>query len=99
MSTITLTIPDPIKDRVINALCSTYGYEDEIPKLDSKGNPEVDGQGNEVKIPNPVTKPQFAKTQLLHFLKEVTKGYEARNAGDSARDAALEKAESEINLE
>ena len=99
MSTITLTIPDPVQDRVINALCYTYNYEDEVTKIDDDGSPVLDEQRNEVKIPNPVTKPQFAKTQLLHFLKEVTKGYEARNAGDSARDAALEKAESEINLE
>ena len=65
---IKLTIEDSQKDRVINALCYNYKYEEVI---DGKINPE--------------TKSQFAKKQIIMFLKEHTKAYETEIATDQVK--------------
>jgi hypothetical protein len=72
---ITLTIPDEQAARVMNALCVRYGYQETI----------ADPNGGDVLqyIPNPQTKAQFARAQIILFLKQVTTEVEldeARNA-------------------
>lgn len=44
------------------------------------------------------TKAQFLKRQLVLFLKNVVKAYEAQAASETARKAAYDAAESEITI-
>lgn len=48
--------------------------------------------------PNPQTKAQFSKQQVINFLKETVKAYEANLASEAARLAASNTAETEIQL-
>lgn len=83
---ITLDIPDTFADRVIAAISDTYGYQETIR----------DEEGNE--MPNPQTRAQFARSQVLRFLKETTVAYEANREASLAREAAREQADSDIAL-
>lgn len=88
MATITLTIPDPVLNRVVNAVAANYGYQSTVP------NPSIPGQF----ISNPETKTQFAKRQLNIFLKENVKSYEVNLAIDASRQSTLTSVETEIQL-
>lgn len=80
MAQLVIDFPDSIRNRVLDAFASTYGYQATLQ----------DG------TPNPQTKAQFAKAQVARFVKEVVKGYEATRAGEIARKAAHDAAENEI---
>ena len=77
MADITITIPNPVLPRVVDAIATEYGYQANIPDV---GNP---GQF----IPNPETKNQFAKKQVIEFLKRTVKTAEKSNAIVTARNA------------
>lgn len=62
MASITLTIPDPLVTRVIDAIASEYGYD-----------PAKDG-----------AKAQFAKIQLINFIKRTVRNYESSIAVKNA---------------
>lgn len=83
MATLSITIPDAVAPRVMDAVASIYGYLD--PET---GLPRVPGQ----------TKAQFAKETVKTFLKNVVKQHEAQQQSEAARQAALNSVESEINL-
>lgn len=83
MATLTITIPDAVAPRVLDAVAARHGYLDE-----TTGLPRVPGQ----------TKAQFAREVIKTYLKETTKAHEAETAQASARAAAIAAAESEINL-
>lgn len=69
---ITLTIPDNQVARVINALCVRYGYQETIANPNSGDVLQY--------IPNPQTKAQFARAQIISFLKRVTTEVELEEA-------------------
>lgn len=83
---ISLTIPEGVKDRVIEAISVRHGYQDTIP----------DGQGGTV--PNLKTRQQFCKDVLLKFIKDTVKDYEGEQAYIAAANAARAKAEADIVL-
>lgn len=56
MATISITIPNPVVNRVIDAMCNIYSYQ-----------PIINGQ------PNPITKQEFARLQLIKFMKEAVR--------------------------
>ena len=85
MATITITIPNPVANRVIDSVCERYGYEDTI---------EDDGN----RIPNPISKAQFAKQQLIAWVKDCVTYKEGNEAGNKARQEAIAKVEAEIQL-
>lgn len=58
MAQFVITIPDDKVTAVVNAFAKQYSYQDMIE------------QGG-VQIPNPETKPKFAKRMILQFIKEV----------------------------
>jgi hypothetical protein len=53
MASITLNFPDDVKDRVINGMVIAGSYQDFL----------IDGS------PNPQTKVQFAKAQIIQYIK------------------------------
>ena len=70
--TITITIPDEIKDRVETAFANTYGYK--ATTIDEKGD----------EINNTQTKADFFKDQLVRRLKNIVKNYESMKARELA---------------
>lgn len=70
---ITVTIPDGVIGRLVNAVCWRFGYETEIS----------DGVGGTV--PNPESKAAFAKRMMFReYPKEIMRQYE----GEMARQQA-----------
>ncbi len=86
MASITLTVPDDIAPRVVDAVCARYGYSDTI----------TDDQGNV--IPNPTTKAAFMRVVLYQFLKRTVIVYESDKAGQEAQQTAEQAAEADIVL-
>jgi hypothetical protein len=74
MAQISLTIPDDVLPRVIEALC-------------------VDGQRPD---DSPLTRAQFARQQIITYVRSVVRQHEARVAREAAAAAADAKADSEV---
>ena len=69
---ITIEIPDEQIDRVADSFASVYGYQNKIP------DPNItDGI---VYIDNPQTKRQFAKQQIIEFIKRTVLSNELNEA-------------------
>lgn len=72
MAQLTITIPDAIAPRLRDSFCAATGYTDRVP------NPAFDpqqpiGPSNEETMPNPVTKMQWVKSQVIAWmLSQVT---------------------------
>ncbi len=86
MAIISLTIPDAIATRVVGAVAYNNGYTDTVVNMDG------------TVTPNPVTKTQFAKDVLKAWIKANVVSYEATKAGDEARQAAIDAANSQITM-
>ena len=87
MAKLTITIPDNIKDRVLDALCYSNSYKDEVENV----NGEM--------VPNPVSKVQFAKDLLKTYIKMQVVGYEAQNHQEEVYYAQYEESMENINIE
>lgn len=83
---VTFDIPEGIKNRVLDAVCSSHDYRATVK------------DANGLDIPNPVTKGQFVKGVIIAYLKATVSSYEQDVAVVSARDAAKTKADSEITI-
>jgi len=82
-----LTIPDAQATRILAAYCGQYGYKETV-----EGPPDVDG--NPTTIPNPQTRLQFMKEQILKNIKRAVVEYEAVEA----QRAAMAASTTDINL-
>ena len=86
MVDITLTIPDDVKDRVINGFCGQFRYQETVED-------GVDEDGLPVMVVNPESKPVFAKRMLAKVIKDTVRTYEANQASETARLAAIASAD------
>ena len=85
MAQFAINIPDDQVGRVVDAMCSVYGYSDSID------NPNFDGsipesEVNSRSIPNPEARGQFANRKVREFLIENVRAHETRLAADAARE-------------
>ena len=85
MAQLVIDVPDAVVTRVLAAFAKQYGYQEEIDDPANSG----------AKIPNPMTKAQFAKKVVTRFAKEVVMAYESGLKAEEARKAELAK----INLD
>lgn len=85
---LTITIPDPIATRVINAFSNRFGY---TPTIADPNNPGGT-------IPNPQTRTQFVKNYFATYIKGVVVDFEADAAGKQARQSTLSQSNSEITV-
>ncbi len=83
MAQIIINIPNAVVNRVVNGLCGQFGYNEYLE----------DGV-----TPNPETPAQFAKQVVVQFVKNGVKAWEASQAAEQARLAALQAAEEEIEV-
>ncbi len=86
MASISVTIPNPVLSRILDAFAAEYNRPDTV----------LNEQGEQVS--NPESEADFAKRKVMEYIKSVTKSYEAKAAAETARQAALDAAESEITL-
>ena len=71
MAQFCIDIADEDVERVINALCSTYGHSEMVENPDYDPN-EEDGPDSPRQIPNPETPNEFANRIVRKFISEVT---------------------------
>lgn len=81
MPIVSIDIPTAAVTRIQTAFTSEFGYQETITNEDGTTSP------------NPVTKNQFFKQQLINYVKQVTRNYEANLAAASARQTK----EAEVN--
>jgi hypothetical protein len=62
MAQLIIDIPDNKVDDVVDSICFAYNYQDQIEQFDASGN-------STGFIPNPETKIQFAKKQIIQLIK------------------------------
>jgi len=82
MAIITITIPDPIANRVLNGFAKRYNYSPTLENGD----------------PNPETKAQFAKRKVIEFIKQAVREAEIQEAANAAATAAGQTADTDIQL-
>lgn len=82
MPTITINIPDPIANRVIQGFAQRHGYSDTLE----------DGS------PNPETRSQFAKRILIQYIKNSVREAEIQTASNTAATTAGQSADTDIQL-
>ena len=71
MTTVTLPYPDEHRDRIIDAVCSRFGYRETV---------DVDGDA----VPNPQTQAQFVAERLAGWVRSQVRQYETEKAANEA---------------
>lgn len=83
MATFTIEIADGDVERVLAAVCSNYGWQEEVDNPDFNPDLAIDDT-NKLKIANPETKPQFANRMVRKFLSDHVVSHERRKAKEQA---------------
>jgi hypothetical protein len=81
---ITLTFPESLRPRIVQAVANINGYQAQVPGPD--GTP----------APNPVTRAQFARKMLKRYVRECVRAWEAQEAAEAARKAAVQAADAAL---
>lgn len=79
--TYTITVPDESKDAIIDAVCYSNKYRD-----------EVTNEEDEV-ISNPQSKEDFISECILNWFKSHNKAYEVEKSLNDARDKSISDAD------
>lgn len=87
MKTISLSCEDAAFDLAATALCVTYGYQSTVPDPDHPGQT----------MTNPVTPGEFARAQIVKFIKGVTRGYIANQKRAEAEATAQQLAQQQVD--
>ena len=84
MAQITLTFPDGFLPRLVAAVCAKTNYQEMIPDPNSTGS--ITSQ-----IPNPVTRSQWTKQQMIRWMRTQVIEYEStQDASNAANVKAAE---------
>ena len=75
MAQLILNYPDEYNDRILEAVCVGYGYR-----------PFVEGPDNN-EIPNPVSREEFVKMRIVHWVKKQVVAHEDRVSRIEASNA------------
>lgn len=78
MSAVTITYPDEYRDRIVEALCTRFGYQESV---------EVDSED----VPNPQTPEQFVGSVLAKWVKSQVRKHETAKATMAAEEAIMEE--------
>jgi hypothetical protein len=74
MAEVTITYPDEYRDRIVEALCTRFGYQETV---------EVDSED----VPNPQTPEQFVGSVLAKWVKSQVRKHETAKATIVAEEA------------
>lgn len=83
MAVFTIEIGDSDVERVLAAVCSNYGRQEEVDNPDFNVDLPIDDT-NRLKVANPETKPQFANRMVRKFLSDHVSSHERREAKEQA---------------
>ena len=86
---ICINIPNDQSNRVIDAVTSIKKYRVQVEDTNNTGS----------FITNPESKAQFTKRVLVEFLKDHVSSYEGNRDANLARIRAIQKVNSEINIQ
>lgn len=95
MAQYCINIPDEHVDRVVSGVANQYGYQEFLDNPDFNDLEEVSEENPET-IPNPQTKGQFVNQVVRGFLIDNVKAWEAKQAADAARQAAIDSVNIDI---
>lgn len=84
MATVTITIPDTEVDRTLDGFTAHHKYSLTVANPDY--DPVVDDESLAT-IPNPESKVQFVKREIVEFVKASVKAEETRSTLEAARGA------------
>lgn len=84
---IRFTADQALLDAFIQAACTAYGYQAEIP------NPNNPGKF----IPNPQTPAQFAQQCVINYCIDIVRAYQSSQAAENARQEAIHSFAQQIN--
>jgi len=76
MPKLTIEIPEKLAKRAVDALCTAWGYPEEVVDADGKA------------VPNPVSRQDFIEAAIRRQIREITVQHEKRLAMDAAIAAA-----------
>lgn len=88
---VCIEFDDSKKDRIINGVAGQYGYQ---ARIQTSENPD----GTPITIPNPETKAKFVKRVLAQSIKNAVRSFEATQAAEVARLAAIKSVTDEITI-
>lgn len=83
MAVFTIEISDSDVERVLTAVCSNYGRQDEVQNPDFNVDLPVDDT-NKPMVTNPETGPRFANRMVRKFLSDHVASHERRKAKEQA---------------
>ena len=83
MAAFTIEIGDSDVERVLTAVCSNYGWQEEVDNPDFNADLPVDDT-NKRKVANPETGPRFANRMVRKFLSDHVVSHERRKAKEQA---------------
>ncbi len=83
MAVFTIEIGDSDVERVLAAVCSNYGWQEEVDNPDFNADLPID-ETNRLKVSNPEAKPQFANRMVRKFLSDHVSSHERRKAKEQA---------------
>lgn len=84
-----INIPQEKKQDIIDAFCSVYNYQEEI-ELQDLETEEI------TMIPNPQSKADFTKNELLRFIRNVYESHKAAET-EKAKQTAISDAKTYTN--
>ena len=90
MAQITFNIPDNKVADVRAAFKTTYNYQAVVPNPAFDPELPEDPVTNPSTIDNPETEVQFFKRKIREYIQDVVRAYQAKTAGASARQAAID---------
>ena len=88
MATLTINTTTEQDQRIAPAFKSVYHYQDQIP----------DPNDPESTIPNPESVAVFVRRQVITFMRNVVKQYEATEAANTARQAAIAQVDVDLDI-
>jgi Flp pilus assembly CpaF family ATPase len=83
MAVFTIEISDSDVERVLTAVCSNYGRQEEVDNPDFNADLPVD-DANKLMVTNPETAPRFANRMVRKFLSDHVASHERRRAKEQA---------------
>lgn len=88
MAQFSIEIADTDVNRVMDAVASNYGWNENVPNPDFDSGQPVDPTTNPETIPNPEDKFVFTNKMVRQFLSDHVRAYEV-NVAKAAAEAAL----------
>jgi len=95
MATLTINTTTAQDQRIAPAFKSVFNYQEQIP------DPNWDGENppEPPMIPNPEGVAAFVRRHVITFMRNVVKQYEANEAANAARQAAIAQVDADLDME